>query len=104
MRQSCEQLMEENNAKEKLLEAQRSREQQLSDEVSSLQKQVFTLEAKREELQSLLSLSRQNIRYPHFLLCSQHSRLQCEEKWKQRFVPSQQNTHSLQTIFFLLAS
>lgn len=61
MRQSCEQLMEENNAKEKLLEAQRSREQQLSDEVSSLQKQVFTLEAKREELQSLLSLSRQNI-------------------------------------------
>ena len=61
MRQSCEQLMEENNAKEKLLEAQRSREQQLSDEVSSLQKQVFTLEAKREELQNLLSLSRQNI-------------------------------------------
>ena len=61
MRQSCEQLMEEKNAKEKLLEAQRSREQQLSDEVSSLQKQVFTLEAKREELQNLLSLSRQNI-------------------------------------------
>lgn len=61
MRQSCEQLMEENNAKEKLLEAQRSRGQQLSDEVSSLQKQVFTLEAKREELQNLLSLSRQNI-------------------------------------------
>ena len=61
MRQSCEQLMEENNAKEKLLEAQRSREQQLSNEVSSLQKQVSTLEAKREELQNLLSLSRQNI-------------------------------------------
>ncbi|CBK19679.2 uncharacterized protein [Blastocystis hominis] len=61
MRQSCEQLMEENNAKEKLLEAQRSREQQLSDEVASLQNQVSALEEKREELQTLLSLSRQNI-------------------------------------------
>ena len=61
LRQSCEQLMEENQTKEKLLEEQRSREQQLTDELSSLQKQVVALERKRDELQSLLSLSRQNI-------------------------------------------
>ena len=61
LRQSCEQLMEENQTKEKLLEEQRSRELQLTDELSSLQKQVVALERKRDELQSLLSLSRQNI-------------------------------------------